>query len=317
MRQKTRQNLLQKTKELEDECNLLRQERTENGPGDKYMREILNNVSAPIYLKDIQGNYLMINQKYEDLAQVALADIVGKNDFDIFPQPVAELFRSQDEEVIHKGISIEFEETIPLADGIHTYITSKFPLHGNDGAISAVGGFCTDITARKQTEEELNKHHDQLEELVANRTTELEQKTLHLEEYNVALKVLLQQREEDKKEIEEKMLHNVEKLVFPYLDKLKTRMSELEESAYLEIIESNLKEIIVPFSISLSGNLSKLTPAEIQIADLIRKGKTTKEIAELLKLSPTTIATHRQNIRKKLALTNKKKNLRTILATNQ
>jgi len=317
MRQKTRQELLQKIKELERECNLLRQKRKEHGPGDKYMREILYNIPAPIYLKDSQGSYLMINKKYEDLANVTLADIVGKKDFDIFPQPVAELFQSQDEEVILKGIPIEFEETIPLADGIHTYITSKFPLHGQDGAISAVGGFCTDITARKQTEEELNNHSNLLEERVAKRTKELEQKTLHLEEYNVALKILLQHREEDKREIEEKMLQKVEKLVFPYLDKLKTSMSELEESAYIEIIESNLKEIIVPFSISLSGNLSKLTPAEIQIADLIRKGKTTKEIAELLKLSPTTIATHRQNIRKKLALTNKKKNLQTILATNQ
>jgi len=130
------------------------------------------------------------------------------------------------------------------------------------------------------------------------------------------LKVLLQQREEDKKETEEKILHNVEKLVLPYLEELKTRMSESEEYAYVEIIELNLKEIILPFSLSLSGDLSKLTPAEIQIADLIRKGKTTKDIAKLLKLSPTTIATHRQNIRKKLALTNQKINLRTILATN-
>jgi PAS domain S-box-containing protein len=175
MKQKTRQELLQKIKELEHQCNLLRQEREENGSGEKYMREILNNISAPIYLKDTQGCYLMINKKYEELAQVTLADIVGKNDFDIFPQPVAALFRSQDEEVIHKGIPFEFEETIPLADGIHTYITSKFPLHGKNGAISAVGGFCADITARKQTEEELNKHRDHLEELVANRTTELEQ----------------------------------------------------------------------------------------------------------------------------------------------
>lgn len=317
MRQKTRQELLQKIKELEHECDLLRQERKEHGSGDKYMREILNNIPAPIYLKDAQGIYLMINKKYEGLAHVSLADIVGKNDFDIFPRPVAALFRSQDEEVIHKGIPVEFEETIPLADGIHTYITSKFPLHGKDGVISAVGGFCTDITVRKQTEEELNKHRDHLEELVANRTTELEQKTLHLEEYNIALKVLLQQREEDKKEIEEKMLQNIEKLVFPYLDKLKIRMSEFEEYAYVEVIESNLKEMILPFALSSSGNLSKLTPAEIQIADLIRKGKTTKEIAKLLKLSPTTIATHRQNIRKKLTLTNKKMNLRTILATNQ
>jgi PAS domain S-box-containing protein len=157
MQQKTRQELLQKIKELEHECDLLKKDRKELSSADKYMRETLNNIPAPIYLKDIQGSYLMINKKYEELANVTLLDIVGKNDFDIFPQPVASLFRSQDEEVIHKGIPCEFEETISLADGIHTYITSKFPLHGKDGAISAVGGYCTDITSRKLAEIELER----------------------------------------------------------------------------------------------------------------------------------------------------------------
>jgi PAS domain S-box-containing protein len=152
MRQKTRQDLLQKIKELEHECNLLRQERKEHDSNDTYLREILNNIPAPIYLKDAKGIYLAINNKYEELAHVSLADIVGKNDFDIFPHPVAELFQSQDKEVIHKGIPVEFEETIPLEDGIHTFITSKFPLHGENGGISAVAGFCTDITKRKQAE---------------------------------------------------------------------------------------------------------------------------------------------------------------------
>lgn len=153
MPQKTRQELLQKIKELELECNQLRQESKNAAYRDQYIREILDNIPAPIYLKDAQGNYKRVNKKYEELAGVKLADIVGKNDFDIFPQPVAELFQSQDKEVIQQGLPLEFEETIPLADGIHTYITSKFPLHGKDGAISAVGGFCTDITKRKLAED--------------------------------------------------------------------------------------------------------------------------------------------------------------------
>ena len=287
MGQKTSQDILQKISIFEHEYNMHQHEKKEKGSTDKYMREIINNIPAPIYLKDYQGCYLMINMEYEELAHVTLADIVGKNDFDIFPQPVAELFRSQDKEVIRKGIPCEFEETIPLADGIHTYITLKFPLRGKDGTIKAVGGFCTDITERKQAEEELNKYSNRLEELVAKRTEELKKKTLHLEESNVALKVLLHQREKDKKEI--------------------------EENAYLDIIESNLKGIISPFSISLSNNQSKLTPTEVQVADLIRQGKTTKDIAKLLNLSPTTVATHRQKIRKKLTLTNKKMNLQVIL----
>jgi DNA-binding CsgD family transcriptional regulator len=166
--------------------------------------------------------------------------------------------------------------------------------------------FMNEIAIRKQAEAALKESHDKLE-----------QSTFSLNEYNIALKVLLHQGEKDRKVIEDKMLHNVEKLIFPYLDKLKARMSEFEDKAYVEIIESNLKEIISPFGRGLSNSLAKLTPAEIQIADLIKHGKTTEEIAILLKLSPTTIATHRQNIRKKLVLTNKKMNLRAILATIQ
>ena len=123
----------------------------------------------------------------------------------------------------------------------------------------------------------------------------------------------MKQREQDKKEIEEKVLLNVEKLILPYLEKLKARSTQFAENAFVEIVESNLKEIISPFSHSLSRNLQKLTRAEMQVADLVRQGKTTKEIAELLGLSPATVATHRQKIRKKLALTNKKINLQANL----
>jgi len=163
-----------------------------------------------------------------------------------------------------------------------------------------------EIAIRKQAEDALKESHNKLE-----------QSSIGLKESNIALKVLLEQREQDQKEIEEKILHSVEKLVFPHLEKLKTKVSEFNKNLHIEIIETNLREIVAPFSHSLSSNLSKLTPAEIQIADMIRQGRTSKEIAELLGLSPTTIGTHRQNIRKKLALTNKKVNLRSILATNQ
>jgi DNA-binding CsgD family transcriptional regulator len=149
------------------------------------------------------------------------------------------------------------------------------------------------------------------------RTKELGRKTQHLEESNIALKVLLRQREKDKINIEDIVLNNIEKLVLPYLEKIKIKMDGFDEYAYIEAIESNLKEITRSFNNNFSNELSKLTPAEIQIVDLIKKNKTTKEIARLLKLSPTTIATHRQNIRKKLNLTNKKANLRTFLLINQ
>jgi DNA-binding NarL/FixJ family response regulator len=83
--------------------------------------------------------------------------------------------------------------------------------------------------------------------------------------------------------------------------------------AYLNILESNLNEITSPFSHRLSSKFLNFTPKEIQVADLIRQGKTNKEISELVQSSSSTIAIHRENIRKKLELKGKKVNLRAYL----
>ena len=216
---------------------------------------------------------------------------------------------------LHKPYNVEFR--LIRKDGatriFHTQGELMPDSYGNPVILS---GTTQDITERRNSEEELSKYRDHLEELVAKRTAALEQKTIGLEESNIALKVLMKQRETDKKELEKNILFNVNKLIGPSLEKLKKITSDNNQKVYLEIIKSNLNEIISPFAPGLSANLSKLTPAEMQIADFIRQGRTTKEIASLLGLSPSTIAAHRQNIRKKLALTNKEKNLRTVLTAN-
>jgi len=150
MLQGTVEQLELRIKILEEENSQLRrlQERGE------YLLEIIDNTPAPIYLKDRAGKYLLVNREYERLAYTTLKEIAGKTDFDIFPEEIASLFRTQDEEVMRLNTSLEFEETITLADGEFTFITVKFPLHDAKGDINAVGGFCTDITDRKKNEEE-------------------------------------------------------------------------------------------------------------------------------------------------------------------
>ena len=282
----------------------------------QYLEAILNNTNLCIYLKNVDYEYIFMNRHFEYLAQVDYNKVQGKDDFAIFPEAMAQLFRSQDEEVVKHQALIEFEETISLPDGVQAFLTAKFPLFDNEGKVSAIGGVCTDITSHKKVEEALLKAHDELEQRVADRTAQLNQKTERLMETNVALKILLEKREEDKKELEEKVIFNVEKLVYPYLEKLKMRCSEKFQQALLKIIQSNLDEITSSFSHNHKNYLSKLTPAQIQIADLIKQGHATKEIASLLNLSSSTIACHRQEIRKRLSLTNKKTNLQVVLAGN-
>jgi DNA-binding NarL/FixJ family response regulator len=166
---------------------------------------------------------------------------------------------------------------------------------------------------KKNMERKLQDAHDLLEQRVEERTQELQMKSENLEEMNTALKVLLKKREEDKLELEEKVTYNIKEMVQPFLEKLgRTRLDDRQRT-FLEILESNLDDIVSPFARKLSTRYLNLTPSEIQIANLVKQGKTTKEIAELLSLSTRTIESHRDSIRKKLGIKNQKANLRTHL----
>jgi DNA-binding CsgD family transcriptional regulator len=124
---------------------------------------------------------------------------------------------------------------------------------------------------------------------------------------------LLQKRDEDRVEIEEKVLLNVKELVLPYLEKLKRSGIDARQKNYADILETNLNGITSPFARSLSSKYLGLTPAELGVANLVKQGRETKAIAELLGLSHKTIESYRKCIRKKLGIINKKANLRTHL----
>ena len=206
------------------------------------------------------------------------------------------------EELYCKGYSVG-EDIGKRKDGSLFNVEYRANIIRDDfGEPLAVFGCCLDITERKIAQRESNKKHQ-----------ELESKSQELEEVNAALKVLLKKREKDKIEIEERVLSNVQRIVEPYLEKLHQSKLNERQKTYLEIIQTNLNDIISPFARNFSSIYYRLTPQEVQIADLIKKGKINKEIAQIMGLSQKTIEFHRTNIRKKLRLTNRKANLRTYL----
>ncbi len=128
------------------------------------LQSILDNSSTIMFLKDLEGHYITVNRRYEELFKVTRQTVIGKSDHDLFPREYADRFREQDLLALKKDRPLQVEESVPLDDGLHTYISVKFPLFNTDGTPYALCGIATDITERKQAEESIR----QSEELIRN-----------------------------------------------------------------------------------------------------------------------------------------------------
>lgn len=159
-----------------------------------------------------------------------------------------------------------------------------------------------EIARRRQVEEDLRKQEQ-----------DLRIKSRNLEEVNTALHVLIKNREMDRLDQGQKILSNCKELILPYVEQLKKQKLPPHQMTCVEIIEANVQNIISPFLQSLSSELAQLTAKEVQVANLVKEGKTTKEISELLNLSIRSVESHRDNIRAKLGISNEKINLRSYL----
>ncbi len=322
---------------------LAERKRTEailRGSEERY-RSLLESSPDPVVVYDMKGSATYVNPAFEQTFGRSRDELLGKK-IDFVPDESWPETRAAIEKML-SGQKINLFETRRLTkDGrvLDVQLSSTL-YHDRDG--KPAGNIVTlrDISAQKKVEQELSKYRDHLEELVEERTAELgkinaqlaqevedrkraeaalrkreielQAQSNHLEEVNTALKVLLKQREEDKKELAENVLTNVKELISPYIEKLKKSRMGTHQRTLLNILDSNLKNIISPFISKLSSKFFNLTPMEIRVANLVKEGKTNKEVAELLCLSKNTILFHRYNIRRKLGLKNKKINLRSHL----
>jgi PAS domain S-box-containing protein len=309
---------------------------------EEFNRIIIENIADRIFAKDTEGRYTLLTKVSYDFWRIPYGSALGKTDWDIHSPLTAEAFVASDRIVFETGESYCGQERAQTKDGRDLVLSvTKAPLKDATGKTTGLVGISRDITDIKRAEEALIKAQEELESRVAQRTAELVQlnqqlrqeieerkqieqvlrkreaeleiKTNELGEVNTALRVLLKQRGHDQEELEERIQLNVKELVLPYLERLKQAGLVAEQSAYLNILESNLNEIVAPFLRRLTAKSRKLTPTEIQVASLVKEGKTTKDIAELLYLSSRTVEFHRNNIRKKLGLNKSKVNLRSHL----
>jgi PAS domain S-box-containing protein len=298
-------------------------------------RLLLESSPDPIVVYNIQGAATYVNPAFEQTFGFSGDEVLGIS-IDFVPDES----RAETKEAIENMLSgkkIQLFETKRLTKNgrvLDVQISSTL-YHNRDGHPAGNIVILRDISALKQAEQTLKKYHDHLEDLVEERTAELaktntqleleieerkraeealrkrevelEAQSHHLEE------VLLKQREDDKKELGENVLSNVKELISPYVERLNKSRLNTNQKTLVSIMESNLQNIISPFISKLSSRHFNFTPMEIKVANLVKEGKTNKEIAELLCLSKNTILFHRHNIRRKLRLTNKKINLQSHL----
>ncbi|MDL2122434.1 MAG: LuxR C-terminal-related transcriptional regulator [Deltaproteobacteria bacterium] len=306
----------------------------------KHLRIAFDAICHGISVLDSDLNILLVNKTVEKWYPHALP-VIGRKCYEAYhgkskPCEFCPAERSlNDHSVQHEIVSVV---EVDGAKGWRE--VSAFPVFGQNADLTGVVVCVREIKGRKEVED-LQKEYCKLEKRLYERTielsktkkelqaaisglkkaeksqkktrAELELQTCKLEETNTALKVLMQQRIEAKTELEETVLLNAKELIVPFLERLNKSRLDSKQKAYVNIIESNLNEIVAPLVREFSKINLKLTPAEIQVTNLVRQGKTTKEIAEFLNLATSTIDFHRSNIREKLGIKNKKINLRTHL----
>lgn len=152
---------------------------------------------------------------------------------------------------------------------------------------------------------------------LAERERTLREQAEKLTESNIALKVLLDHRQKDRLQLEDNMLANVRTLILPYVQELMDRPLGKRERTMVEIIEQRLGEVTAPFLNRLTALYQQLTPQEIKVATMVREGRSSAEIADVLLVSTAAVDFHRKQIRKKLGMTGTGRNLRSYLLSLQ
>ena len=258
-----------------------------------FSQTIVESMPGLFFVLDEQGKFLHWNDHLKIMTEYSDTEIRERLFTDIRPESQKGAVMEHIREIFRLG-EFSWEAEMIFKDGTRKIfrLHAKRMYYEGQACIVVTG---MDITDQKRAENDLKRFAE------------------NLQDANIALRVLMQQRNEDQKDIEEKLQANVNDLVIPYLKKLKQADLEERHKNHLQMLEHNLREILSPFMKNLHAAHANLTSREIQIMDLIKQGKNNKEIAAMLNASLKTVETHRNHIRKKLNLVNAGVNLRSCL----
>jgi PAS domain S-box-containing protein len=276
----------------------------------RWLSQIIQGSSVPTFVIDRDHRLCEWNIACENMTGFKAEQMIGTRDqwkaFSNYERPVLADFilnSATEQEIAAQysdkyrrsllGEGYEVEDFFPALgeEGKWLFFTAS-PLRDAGGAIIGAIETLQDVTRRRKAEDALRASEQHYRELS---------------------KLLLKQREIDKEEISQEFQQNVDQLVLPFFCKLRDGNSGSRQDDIIKSIENSLRQINSPFAHRITNLFSKLTPAELQVANLIKNGHSSKEIASILNLSEKTIYTHRRNIRKKSGITNQKVNLQTIL----
>ena len=266
----------------------------------RFQQHLIDSIPLPIYFKDHNRFYLGCNRSFEESLGCPKEDIIGKTEYELMDLPLAKIHDQHETLLMETGQTTSYEISCQYPDNTeHDLLVFKSVFFNSDDSIGGIIGTNLDITEKNMAQAKVEQHAEELENT------------------NTALSVLLKQVKESKTEMENKVLDNFSRLVNPYLDLLDENLAHTGQHKYIRVIQENVKKITSSFSINLSSSYLNLSPREIQVADLVRQGRSNKEAANILNISINAIEFHRNNLRKKLGLQNKKVNLRTYLLTMQ
>ena len=171
--QLTLSSLRQQLEQRNQECSAELRHATEALHESRVLlKTIIDSSTAIIYVKDLEGRYLLVNHRFQQLFGGAIDDMRGRSDQDIFPPEMAQALGEFDRQVIATGLSIECEE-VRLHGGMpHTYTSVKSALRDSSGKIHAVCTMATDITERVREEAILCELNAMLESRLSQRLPE-------------------------------------------------------------------------------------------------------------------------------------------------